>query len=133
MCFLDGDIEKVKRQCEAGDPFAQAQVAWRMCMNDGIPLDREKGAQLAKASAEKGCKEGQFTYGICLLNGLGVKENPEEACRFFKFAADKNFGPALQQLADCFMDGLGVPKSEAEAEKYYKLAQEAGFDPVAAL
>lgn len=102
-------------------------------MNDGIPLDRDGGAKLAKKSADQECKEGQFTYGTCLLNGLGITENPEEAFNYLKLAADQKFGPALQQLGDLYMDGLRVKDNEKEDEKYYKLAQEAGFSPVATI
>lgn len=133
MCFLEGDIEKVKAECEKGNANAQAQIAWRMCMNDGIPLDRPNGAKLAKKSADQGCQEGQFTYGTCLLNGLGVDENPTEAFKYFKLAADQRFGPAYQQLGDLYMEGLGCKQDEKEAEKYYKLAQDAGFNPVVAI
>lgn len=133
MTFLDGDIEKVTAAAAAGDPNAQAQLAWRKINNDGVTLDRPGGIKLAKESANKGCKEGLFTYGFILFNGLGCEEKQAEGVKYFLKAAEQNFGPALYQLADCYIGGMGVPVNEQEAEKYYHLAEKAGFNPIAAL
>ncbi|OHT10861.1 hypothetical protein TRFO_19756 [Tritrichomonas foetus] len=126
------DISKLKADSDAGNPVAMAKYAWRMIHADGAPLDRPGGAKLALSSANKGCAEGQFTYGFCVFNGLGAEENQAEGVKYFKMAAEQNYGPALQQLGDCFMGGMGVEKNEAEAEKYYQRAKAAGFNPVAA-
>jgi TPR repeat protein len=58
--------------------------------------------------------------------GEGVAQNPEEALRLYRKAADRGFAGAQNNLAVMYEEGEGVPRDEAEAARWYRMAAEQG-------
>jgi TPR repeat protein len=52
-----------------------------------------------------------------LLYGDGVADNPTEAARWFRKAADHNDPRALRELGYLYADGKGVDQDMAEAQR----------------
>jgi hypothetical protein len=63
-------------------------------------------------------------------NGTGVAQNPAEAMRRFRLAADQGFPTAVltAQLTFglCYARGIGVAQNDAEAMRWYHLAADQG-------
>ena len=117
-------------------------------LRDGIDFDiaecqrlllRGKGlrphiAQLAdrrlgdwRKAAELGWPEGQWLFGRCLDEGLGVEKDVAQAVRWYRKAAEQ--GDALAQcfLGACYDNGRGVTQDKAEAVRWYRKTAEQGY------
>lgn len=70
------------------------------------------------ADAENGDAKAQNNYGE-LLNS---ENNPAEAVKWFRKAAEQNYSPAQYNLARCYELGTGVTKDMEEAYKWTLLA-----------
>ena len=69
----------------------------------------------------RGDADAQFNYGVCLLNGRGVRQNYEEAARYFKLSADQGNADGQFAYGICLKKGLGVRRDRQEAKRYFKL------------
>jgi hypothetical protein len=65
--------------------------------------------------------------GIEYLNGGIVKQNYNQAFRWYKFAAESGFPLGQANLADCYMQGWGVKRNVEEAVRWTKEAASNGF------
>ncbi len=63
--------------------------------------------------------EGYYGYGLCLLYGMGVKQNIEEAKRLFELSAQEKHPLALTKLGDIYRMGMKVTVDNELAKKYY--------------
>jgi TPR repeat protein len=73
----------------------------------------------------------QYSYGWCLLHGIGVPEQPREAVAYLTLAA-KTHAEACYCLGECFEIGVGVDVADSvEAFKYYRKALKLGYRKVA--
>ncbi|MDR3182095.1 MAG: sel1 repeat family protein [Planctomycetaceae bacterium] len=86
---------------------------------------RQRGEKIAEA------REYFYDYitGVSLLGGLGVdkKQDPEEAVKYLRKAADKGIADAQLLLGKCYVLGEGVPEDFEEAAKWYRKAAQQGY------
>lgn len=69
----------------------------------------------------------QYSYGWCLLHGVGTAKNPREAVKHLTAAA-KYHAEACYCLASCYEAGEGVDvPDDREAVKYYRKALKLGY------
>ncbi len=99
---------------------------WGMEPGSGGPGDRVR--QLAFESltraAERGNADAQMKVARAYQQGKEVKENPEEALKWFRKAADQGNVDAQYAVGDAYKNGTGVPQDNAEALKWYRMAEE---------
>ena len=55
-----------------------------------------------------------------------IDTNKEEACRYFKMAADKGHLSAMNSYAFMLFNGLGIEQNQQEACRYFKMASDNG-------
>ncbi len=79
-----------------------------------------------KAAAEQGIAVAQYYLGICYYNGEGVKQDFNEAFRWYKSAAEQGNADAQCRLGNCYKNGEGVQQDYNEAFRWYKAAAEQG-------
>jgi TPR repeat protein len=69
----------------------------------------------------------RYSYGWCLLHGVGAPRNPREAIRHLTSAA-KTHAEACFVLGECYEQGVGVDVADGvEAFKYYSKALKLGY------
>jgi rhodanese-related sulfurtransferase len=56
--------------------------------------------------------------------GIDVKQNLNEAFKWYNKAANQNYGPAINNLANMYESGTGVEKNELKAFELFKKAAE---------
>ncbi|HVH71682.1 MAG TPA: tetratricopeptide repeat protein [Candidatus Dormibacteraeota bacterium] len=61
-----------------------------------------------------------------------IEENPAEAARWYRRAAQQGYAPAQNNLGILYDDGIGVPANNEQARKWYRLAAEQGDGSAAA-
>ena len=77
-------------------------------------------------AAAQGDADSQCNLGYCLLKGRGVKEDAQQAVKWFREAAELGHAEAQLGLSHCFVFGLGVSKNKTEAYAWCSLAAENG-------
>ena len=65
--------------------------------------------------------------GICYFGGEGVREDKEEAVKWFRKAAEQGIAEAQFQLGNCYFNGEGVREDKTEALKWFRKAAEQGY------
>ena len=76
------------------------------------------------ALAENGNVTAQKNLASRLLSGVGVKQNAEEALKWFIKVAETGDAGARHQVGVMFEGGIGTDKDSEEALKWFKLAAE---------
>lgn len=119
-------------------------MAWTQAQFDEgkISIDtKEKGLNLEKGlnfllftpdykayydAALKGCPIAAYQAGLCLLNGIGVKEDDLLAVAFFTLATSAGVADAAYALGNCLEHGYGLPMDKKKAASFYQKAADGG-------
>ena len=67
-----------------------------------------------------------YELGVALYMGDGTVEDPNQAVRYFRAAADLGHSGAAYLLADCYLDGVGVQRNRGKAFEWLMTAAEMG-------
>ena len=103
----------------AADPAAAVEC-YREVVSMTIPVPRGQNPPQGQTWA-------RYSYGWCLLHGVGVPRDPREAIRYLTPAA-KTHAEACFTLAECYEEGIGVDVADGvEAFKYYSKALKLGY------
>ena len=65
---------------------------------DGLPKDDKKAFEYFKKSSQYGYPDGMNWLGVCYFHGIGTKRNIMLAEKYWKEAANKEYGPAAWNL-----------------------------------
>lgn len=82
-----------------------------------------------KSAAFKAITDPRYAVmlGIRYLNGDVVKQNYNQAFRWYKYAAESGLPLAQANLSDCYMQGWGVKRNIEEAVRWTEEAASNGF------
>lgn len=78
-------------------------------------------------SSEQNNAKAQFYLGFIYSQGLGERQDFEQALHWYRKAAGQGYAPAQNLLGDMYHEGLGVQKDYAQAVIWYRKAAEQGF------
>ncbi len=79
-----------------------------------------------KSAAVAGDTSAQCLVGVHYENGDWVGQNPVEASRWYRQAAEQGYAPAQYRLAGLYHLGLGLPQDQGEAYKWLSKAADQG-------
>ena len=115
-------------QRAAGQKRASEFTPPEISLNRASQIEADANPLLdLRAKAETGDAESQNQLGQAFYAGKrGVPEDPVEAVKWFRKAADQNHPAAQYNLAVGYERGDGVAKYEVEAYKWYLLAAKQG-------
>lgn len=68
-----------------------------------------------------------MNIGRCYDLGIGVNQDPGEAFKWYKKAADTGHTESRYNLAVCYRNGRGVARDDKEAVRLYRLSAAQGF------
>jgi uncharacterized protein len=85
--------------------------------------------RLAHPLAAEGNARAQSTLGLLYYHGNGVPQDPDEALKWFRRAADQDDAVAQFHLGVMFSNGEGVPQDNAEAANWFRRAADLGDAP----
>ena len=85
-------------------------------------LSYEEKLKLYREAAEQGNVIAQNNLGVYYRDGLGVAKDLNEAARYFKLSAEKNYAPAQYNLGLLYYNENNMD----EAGKYFRLAADNG-------
>ena len=91
----------------------------------GIPRDRDEGFRLTRLAADGGLAPAQLFWGQMLAAGDAGEKDPAEALRYFRMAAEQDYGPALSEVGRYYEQGkCGLRADPETAFKFYLRAAE---------
>jgi TPR repeat protein len=113
-------FEWFKKAAASNDPLGAYKLG---CYYDGqgadvVASDANEALKYKLVAAKAGYALAQ--HDVALL--YDRQENPEEAVKWWKMAADQGYPKALYNLSGAYFQGKGVPKDLALAYAYYKLS-----------
>lgn len=79
----------------------------------------EDAAAWWRPAAERGLAEGEYEYGVCLVNGYGVPIDFETGHALIYKAALKDHPRAIDAMSQIYEFGIGVP-ADKEKAAYWK-------------
>ncbi len=104
---------------------AQAQF------DEGVRLYKAKdyraAAKIFEKLADKGLAKAQLQIGYQYQHGEGVRQNSDEAVRWYRKAADQGHAVAQANLGKMYEDAIGVKEDWAEAVRWYRKSAEQGY------
>ena len=78
--------------------------------------------------AENGDPEAQFELGKRYFDGKEVEQDDALAAKWYRKAAEQNYGPAVVAMVYCCDDGVGVEEDLDAATAWYEKALELGYN-----
>jgi len=79
-----------------------------------------------KSEAEQGHATAQSNLGVMYAHGHGVKQDYDEAVKWYRKAAEQGLATAQSNLGVMYAHGHGVKQDYVEAVKWYRKAAEQG-------
>ncbi|MBU3908452.1 MAG: sel1 repeat family protein [Gammaproteobacteria bacterium] len=101
-------LAELQRMAQGGNAAAQAELAWRSAVGEGLPKSVADAVNWATQSAEKKSPAGEAVLGWLLYHGMGLPKDYAEAARLFEHAADAADSRGMAWLALCLLRGHGV-------------------------
>ncbi len=121
------NIDWYKRAADAGNPYAQFELAKLYIRGDGVERNPAEAARWLTAAAQTGeLADAQYALGVMYDRGIGVKKSLVEATLLYQRAADQGYVLALTQVGIAHLEGRGVKKDYARARTYLERAAELG-------
>ena len=122
ICFeLFKDILKL---AEAGDIFAQNELANMYLYGDGIEEDEEEGVKWLKKSADAGHWISIMDLADCYSDGIGVSQDKLKAIDLYKRVYELGSGEAANGIGLIYENQNNLE----EAVKWYRKGFEKGYD-----
>ncbi len=124
----DAEVAALKTFAAKGDVSAQFNLgnAYRLGRGSLAPNPVEAAKWYRKA-AEQGHPYAQFSLGLALYNGDGVKKDLAEAISWYRKSAEGGADKAQFNLGNAYWNGKGAPQDYVEAAKWYRKAAEQGM------
>jgi flagellar biosynthesis GTPase FlhF len=91
-----------------------------------VNAEPDKQASPSQIAAEQGDSLAQARLGFMYERGDGVKQDYEEAIKWYRKAAEQGHSGSQNNLGNIYELGKGVPKDYAEAVRWYRKAAEQG-------
>ncbi|KAJ1647262.1 hypothetical protein IWQ61_010113, partial [Dispira simplex] len=98
------------RAAEQGDPEAELALSgWYLTGSDNVLEQSDTEAYLwARKAADKGLAKAEYAIGYYNENGIGVKQDMEEARRWYMRSAAQGHKRAMNRLTELKRMGTGA-------------------------
>jgi uncharacterized protein len=107
-----------------------AAAAFGGTMEEGIAAkntgDFKSAWSILQPLAVQGQAQAQVAIGEMYQGGQGIAQNPVEAVKWFRLAADQGNAVGQNNMGHHYFMGLGVFKDPDEAQKWFQLAATQG-------
>lgn len=96
---------------------------------DGRPYEEwQSMREKDRPKAENGDSGAQLFMGYYYLKGFGVKQDYNEALKWFKKASDQGYMYGHSSMGKMYAEGYGVERNLDKAISYYQKACDAGYE-----
>lgn len=124
----DAEVAALKAFAAKGDVSAQFNLGNAYRLGRGsLAANPVEAAKWYRKAAEQGHPYAQFSLGLALSNGDGVKKDLVEAISWYRKSAEGGADKAQFNLGNAYWNGKGAPQDYVEAAKWYRKAAEQGM------
>jgi hypothetical protein len=93
-----------------------------------VPITVEDQLALALRGAALGDANAEGLVGSIYRHGAGVPENPAEALKWLRKAAEQGYNLAQYEIGSMYFNGEGMPKDDRTAVEWFRKAADQGLD-----
>ena len=81
-----------------GDPYALTALGVMLYRGEVLEKNKSEAARVYRLAADQGYAPAQYSYAVCLNQGLGVDKDPDLAKRYLDKSAAQFYPPALEGM-----------------------------------
>lgn len=124
---IEGRIQTLVAEAEAGDPDAMYNIARRYAAGNGLERDLDEARYWHVKAAEAGVAEAQFQLALLIdQEQLGFTRDAEEVQSWLRFAAMQGHLDAQLQLSERYRDGRGFEANPGKSQAWLRHAAAQG-------
>ena len=112
---------------DQGHAKAQHNLGVAYANGDRRCQRHERGGALVSHGGGAGGCRGAIYFGLGILPCIGVAEDPREAVRWYRMAAEQGYAEAQNVLGDAYINGKGVAKDPREAVRWFEWRRSRGM------
>ena len=122
--------DQIKDLAEKGDANAELKMGLRhSSIARGVKNDKI-AVQWFEKAAQHNQVEGQYRYGLPLLNGQGIVQDYKTAFYWLEKAANQGHAQAQSTVGEMYYSGIAINKDIERAYLWFNLAAAQGVDSV---
>ncbi len=119
-------IRALEQRAAAGEPNAQALLAWLYSSGQGVDQDDARALDLARKAAARGIGGAMRVLGRAYADGNGVEQDGAQAVAWFRRGAEAGNSFCMMWLSQRLMRGEGTEIDRAAGLDWLRRAGEAG-------
>jgi len=116
------EIQKIIEKANNDDIQAQADLANRYHVGDGITQDISKAAFWFEKLANSGVVEAQLTLGLIYIKGDGIEQDNAQALHWLNLAAEQLSVTAQYLMGVAHAEGHGTEIDRVKAYMWYEIS-----------
>ncbi len=116
------ELQQIIEKANNDDIQAQADLANRYFIGDGVPLDIPKAATWYEKLANSGVTKAQLTLGLIYIKGDGVQQDNVQALHWLNMAAEQLSEVAQYLLGVAHAEGHGTKIDKVKAYMWYEVS-----------
>ncbi len=116
------EIQQITEKANNNDIQAQADLANRYHVGEGVTQDISKAAFWYEKLANSGVAKAQLTLGIMYIKGDGIKQDNAQALYWLNLAAEQLSGTAQYLIGVAHAEGHGTEIDKVKAYMWYEIS-----------
>lgn len=116
------EIQQLIEKANNDDIQAQADLANRYHVGEGVTQDISKAAFWYEKLANSGVAEAQLTLGLIYIKGDGIKQNNALALHWLNLAAEQLLVTAQYLIGVAYAEGHGTEIDKVKAYMWYEIS-----------
>ena len=116
------ELQQIIEKASNDDIQAQADLANRYHVGEGVTRDISKAAVWYKKLADSGVAEAQLTLGIIYIKGDGIKQDNKQALHWLNQAAEQLSETAQYLIGVAHAEGHGTKIDKVKAYMWYEIS-----------
>jgi len=116
------ELQKIIEKANNDDIQAQADLANRYHVGDGITQDISKAAFWYEKLANSGVAQAQLTLGLIYIKGEGIKQDNAQALHWLNLAAEQLSETAQYLIGVAHAEGHGTEIDKVKAYMWYEIS-----------
>ncbi len=116
------ELQQIIEKANNGDFLAQADLANRYHVGEGIAQDMSKAAFWYKKLANNEVAEAQLALGLMYIKGDGVEPDNSQALHWLQRAAEQRLPAAQYLLGVAHAEGHGAEIDRQKAYMWYEIS-----------
>ena len=116
------ELQQIIEKANNGDFLAQADLANRYHVGEGVKQDMSKAVFWYKQLADNEVAEAQLTLGVLYIKGDGIEQDNTQALHWLQRAAEQRLPAAQYLLGVAYAEGHGTTINTQKAYMWFEIS-----------